>query len=524
MKVSLFLGAGASTNYGMPTTREFKECLAKRHAENARKEEGEAGAGGGGEPHVWSDLLSGSNCLDIEHVLLLADTVDALKKTEHGRRLIAGSGRLGRALGEVMRLGGAARREVFQKYAWDHEFDESTGGLLGPLVRMAMAMNGDGRASIFTTNYDGAVEAFCEGAGLALHDGFSLDAKTGRRVWAGDFGARGGKAAEPGAVRLYKLHGSLDWKRHGKHGILRIDCDGRLDSDRHSDILIHPSLADKKDEIATNPYETIHRSFREDLDSSDACVVVGFSFRDDPIAAEFRRFAEGDRKTLIAVGPDASQDVHIRILGRDPPDGNGTADAGIPAMTGVRTRDNRTRRAAVIGQRLTSLTADDIAARARSAIEVRMGLLPVHTLGACTECVKRLTIDDMEKHAAEHLCWREGVEALLLRIAERGTAAPWMLALARPDSALGDLERFLQAEWMARHNPGEGRREVKFVTEPGLDILDAATLLPDVDWSEAMAWCNDADILEVSIAGAGSAHELHEPVRTLAVGEKPPFE
>ena len=129
MKISLFLGAGASTNYGMPTTRQFKEDLARRHA----RERVDAGKNGG-EPDVLSDLLSTSNSLDIEHVLLLADTIGELDKTEAGGELIRNSGRLGRQLEDVMRIGKTARREVFTLYEWGNSRDEHVRELLGPLL------------------------------------------------------------------------------------------------------------------------------------------------------------------------------------------------------------------------------------------------------------------------------------------------------------------------------------------------------------------------------------------------------
>ena len=519
MKVSLFLGAGASTSYWMPTTLKLKEELAERRAKDA---EG-GGAGSGGEPDVWSDLLSDSNGLDIEHVLLLADTVDALYRTERGRHLIANSGRLGRTLKEVMGVGREARREVFRRYAWDHDLDENARDLLGPLVRMAMSMNGNWRVSVFTTNYDKAVESFCEEDGITLHDGFKLDVKTGRRAWAGDFGC-GDKAAAPGAVGLYKLHGSLDWKRNGKHGALRVDYDGRSDSEYYRDVLIHPSLADKKGEIKTEPYKTIHDSFKRELESSDACIVVGFSFRDDPIASVFRRFAEGDGKTLIVVGPDAKRDVHRSILEGEPPGEDGKADEGTPAMVAARTRHGVTRRAAVIGQKWTELTTDEIAVRARSAIEARVGLRPVHTLGSCTECVKKLTLGDMTEHVQEHLNWQGGREALLFRAEEYAVGAPWMFVLARPGSTLGDLEKFLQKEWIAKHYPHTESEKVKFTAGPRSGDLDTGMDLSDVYWKTVQVYYSGMGRLQVDAMGSVSVRDMDERVRALAVGEKPPFE
>ena len=528
VKVSLFLGAGASAHYLMPTTRELKDALAKRRAEDYAGGAGRGGAGAG-EEGVWSDLLSDSNGLDIEHVLLLADTVDGLKGTEHGSHLIRNSGRLGRRLEEAARVGEAARREVFRQYAWDHDFDEVAARLLGPLVDMARALNGDGQVSVFTTNYDRAVEEFCEGTKLRMYDGFRLNAKTGRREWKGEFGGRdragkAGKAGGPPAIRLYKLHGSLDWKYTAKHGVLRIDYDGASDSAHHKDTVIHPSLADNGRELALDPYRTIHDSFRKGLGSSDACVVVGFSFRDPHIADELRKFAEQHDKILIAVGPDAYEDVHRRILGREPPDGDAPPDAGRPKMIAAHIDNDKDRRAVVIRQELAGTTAYEIAARVRSVIEDKSGLLPVHTLGECAECVTRLTIDDMEEHITEHYGRKGGRGALLLRIAARGAGAPWMLALAMPNATLGDLGKFLQEKWVPWHGANTQRGKVGFGPRPPAKSLDQGTRLSDISGGAVTAWRDGTGRLQVTVAGTMGPRDLREPVRSLAMGEDLPFE
>ena len=505
MKVSLFLGAGASANYLMPTTRELKEGLAKKHAED--EEDGT----GAGEGDVWSDLLSDSNGLDIEHVLLLADTVDRLKKTEHGGRLVGNSGLLGRQLEEVARVGETARREVFRRYAWNHDFDGVAADLLGPLVEMAMGMNGDGSVAVFTTNYDRAVEEFCEGAELPVRDGFRLD-RMERKVWRGKFGAGGGKAGErgePRSVRLYKLHGSLDWKRDAKHGVLKTDYDGDTEGTSYEDILIHPSLADKSGDITSEPYRTIHESFRKELESSDACVVVGFSFRDPHIADEFRKFAMQHDKILIAVGPDAYEDVHRRILGREPPDGDGPPDAGMPKTVAARTDDGKSRRAVVLRQNLTIETSDEIAARARSVIEGEYRLLPAHTLGECAACRARLTIDDMEGHIEKYHVQKGAKGVSLLRIVAHTTGAPWMFALAKPGATLGDLVGLLHEKLMPQYRAGRPGRVVGFGPEPNSREPDLGRQLPGSPGDEVMAWCDNMAGIQVTVVGTARAAGYH---------------
>ena len=439
------------------------------------------------------------------------------------------SGRLGRQLEEVMKVGRAARREVFKRYAWDHELDESAGRLLGPLVDMARDMNGDGQVAVFTTNYDRAVEEVCEGRGLRMHDGFRLDVKTGRRMWAAEFGAGKGEAGPAGkaggSVRLYKLHGSLDWKRNDKHGVLRVDYDGPSGSAHYWDVLIHPSLADNKGAIRGEPYRAIHESFKKELESSDACVVVGFSFRDRHIAGEFRRFAEHDGKALIVVGPDAHEDVYRRIFGQEPAGEDRQDGAGIPVVWNVDIGGGKTRSAAVIKERLNISTARKIAMRAQSVIEDKHDIRPVHTPGSCADCDEKYTIDDMKKHVAAHYGGRDGKKGTLFRILRRVFGAPWMLALARPDATLGDLREFLQKEWARQYHPSEGHMKMKFATGPHSSPPDAGMLLIDVPWDKVQIRCNGGEgNLEVAAVRHMNIRDLREPIKALAVGEAPPVE
>ena len=142
--------------------------------------------------------------------------------------------------------------------------------------------------------------------------------------------------------------------------------------------------------------------------------------------------------TCASFTRDLNVHVNRRILGREPPDGDGPPDTGVPRMTSAGTGDRKIRRAAVIRQKLTIETSYEIAARARNAIEDDHRLLPAHTLGKC-RCGEKLTIDDMEGHIAKNHARKGARRASLLKIVARTTGAPWMFAHAKPGTVDADV-------------------------------------------------------------------------------------
>ena len=114
-------------------------------------------------------------------------------------------------------------------------------------------------------------------------------------------------------LRLLKLHGSLGWKLHESHGPVRVNYEKKSSDPNQRDLLIYPSLSPKSEE-KTEPYATIFNHFREQLMSSDACIVVGSSFRDEQIRDEFVQFVEQDKK-LVVVSPTGVADIVERVPG-----------------------------------------------------------------------------------------------------------------------------------------------------------------------------------------------------------------
>ena len=174
---------------------------------------------------------------------------------------------------------------------------------------LSLASGADGRVRVFTTNYDRSVEEHCSdpARGFRCYDGFECDPQTGRNLWSGFAGlpaplGRGGLAPPPTVLDLFKIHGSLGHKV-SRYGAERTAYEARSADPAYSDALVYPSSLPK------SAYEGVHgdvfRGFVECLSASDACVVVGYSFRDPLIAEQFARFVENG-KTLVVIGPEAA--------------------------------------------------------------------------------------------------------------------------------------------------------------------------------------------------------------------------
>jgi hypothetical protein len=86
------------------------------------------------------------------------------------------------------------------------------------------------------------------------------------------------------------LHGSLNWKRHKTYGPEATSVERSVDDPNYlEDLLIYPTLSPKEG-AEIEPYMTIRKQFEVLMDTMDACIVIGFSFRDEHINDIFSKF------------------------------------------------------------------------------------------------------------------------------------------------------------------------------------------------------------------------------------------
>ena len=321
MKIALFLGAGASTPYGMPTTSELLESIRRGAADIPLK-----------------GLLGSPGFPDIEHVLAALDDVERFAASAGGKAYAeSAKGEFPGFAAAAAQTRRAIEERIYSSYRWDTKHDHTAESVLGMLFRFVRERGGP--ATVFTTNFDTVIEEYCrsspenvgEIAGEITRyvDGFTPNRAGNMIVWKNNFTGGGGGGGQE--VLLYKLHGSLSWSSRRNSDVYRIGArvpdtivqkpDTSPSDDTGRDVYIRPLLDVKGEATRKSPYAEIHRAFRKALPSFDACVAIGYSFRDRHIREAFLRFVEKG-KMLIAVSPTAAADVHKNIVGWEPKDGD----------------------------------------------------------------------------------------------------------------------------------------------------------------------------------------------------------
>lgn len=156
------------------------------------------------------------------------------------------------------------------------------------LRRLARRSSEKARVKLFTTNYDRCIEEAAVARNLALIDGFSHSAvqRFNRDHFQQDIVRRSANSTRAdyvdGVFHLYKLHGSMDWRRRKSDGVVirRLGHDGN-----HEPVLIYPRSS-KYQEAFAPPYLDMFAAWQAALREPDTTLIVsGFGFADDHISA-----------------------------------------------------------------------------------------------------------------------------------------------------------------------------------------------------------------------------------------------
>ena len=168
--------------------------------------------------------------------------------------------------------------------------DDSTAvDILGALFGLARSNSGD--VTVFTTNYDGAIEEYCRQSDLATEcvDGFESQQEIMEYAWSGKFIP---SSSAHSRVYLYKLHGSMNWQRRmvGGTRIVIRKPDDSIPAHRSSDAYIRPTLCIKEADMREEPFATLMGKFYSLPELFDVCIVIGCSFRDKHLLDRFVEF------------------------------------------------------------------------------------------------------------------------------------------------------------------------------------------------------------------------------------------
>lgn len=160
------------------------------------------------------------------------------------------------------------------------------------------SMTQTSKLRIFTLNYDGTIEIFCEKNAISYTDGFNPDWKP--EIFDNFTG-----------IQLYKLHGSLYWFKTESNKTIRVPLKGLwissisyITDETISEMMIYPSLQKNKQ---SGVYSWLSHRFRDALNSADVCVIIGYSFRDIDIKESIiESMLNKNNLWLVIVSPNAS--------------------------------------------------------------------------------------------------------------------------------------------------------------------------------------------------------------------------
>jgi len=179
--------------------------------------------------------------------------------------------------------------EFFHQVMFKHGYD------------FRQALDGEGQKHIncviFTTNYDQVIEAYCHARHLDYECGeaqnLELDiTNSNNRLYLLDVPV----------FQIHKLHGSVNWyvdQTGAKRWLTEPAQPGRTTSLGDTvarELLIYPAF-DKY--TFREPFYTMFHHLKESLLSCEACYVVGYSFRDDDILGLFHDAMELNEEWLL---------------------------------------------------------------------------------------------------------------------------------------------------------------------------------------------------------------------------------
>lgn len=192
------------------------------------------------------------------------------------------------------------------------------------------------RPQIFTTNYDLVIERALDELGFPYIDGFSgtVDRRLNLSYYGLDFHrvettTQTVVARAEGAVYLYKVHGSLNWRASLEQDLhtglqsleVRQTTEGEFDENL---VLIYPTAAKESDSLAY-PYSDLLRHLGDAVQQEDTAVLaVGYGFADPHInRLLLRSLASNPALNIFVADPKAVLSDEDLIAVTDNPDALG---------------------------------------------------------------------------------------------------------------------------------------------------------------------------------------------------------
>jgi hypothetical protein len=289
--VILFLGAGASVPLGKPVMKDFVARLAQQvTAEN--------------EASLLQVLISARG-YDLEAIMTDLETFIGL---EYVSSFVFDSAEA--TLEDAEKLRSLIRHSIIREYRTIDT--ENAIRVYQPLFDTIFA-HVDAATHplpVFTTNYDLAIEKFCqEQYSYDLVDGLDEDSPReifwnprqfeSFRFYPSILAAQGQRRH----ITLFKLHGSVNWMRVASTGriVQSLPMYDIIDSDEYQNTIIYPA----GNKLATaEPYLTGYHYFSRCCEHAKLMIAIGYSFRDyDALAGLLKAKQVNDDLMVLLLSP-----------------------------------------------------------------------------------------------------------------------------------------------------------------------------------------------------------------------------
>ena len=175
------------------------------------------------------------------------------------------------------------------------------------------------RAKVFTLNYDLFIELALDELGVSYFDGFVGTIRRELRTESYHYDlyfpgetTEGRVTRVDRVLQLYKLHGSLNWRRRSDGYRLDVMVDNRTPEEREfGDVMVYPSAL-KLAEMHGYPYSEMLRQFSSHIHQPQSVLFsLGHSFADDHVNRIIYQALSIPSFSLVIVLPNIAEPAKI---------------------------------------------------------------------------------------------------------------------------------------------------------------------------------------------------------------------
>ncbi len=300
--IVFLLGAGASRDAGLPLMAEltmgFKGWLTHRKEPEDLSHAVDLSLVSLFEAAV-SAVAPEAGYPNIELVLQLLTDLLLFKSGAHNKTITSWHQPFDASPEAISSLMGVIREYIRETLS---RAPASSGNYLSGLLDFGSKENPT--VEVFTLNYDQLVESMAAQIGVRFTSGF-------------------GEAWDPSLfelknwdLRLYKLHGSVDWYRLPSRNVLYRGSPEHhaFRGEESEEVLLYPARGKA---AHADPFATLMSLFNRALADTRLCVAIGYSFRDDHIRrAVLDRMVTNKRLQLLIV--DTKPELVMAVQPSDP--------------------------------------------------------------------------------------------------------------------------------------------------------------------------------------------------------------